>query len=160
LLSLTPSIPPVGTPIKIYFYKSPIKPNQDTNEIYSVDRYTTETNLIPVAIKEYFKGPSADDIAAGYIVPYSLTGNSNCGGSNYKFSYNMPTLKVTICKEIEPTPESGDGGNYAGSSLKAVSRVLKVITTSLKVGGITKVEVYDKNNVCYAPDSGLNGCTP
>jgi hypothetical protein len=159
ILNLTPSITPTGTPVKIYFYKSPIKPNQDTNEIYSVDRYTLETNLIPFAIKEYFKGPTADEATAGYINPYTLTGDSNCGGSSYKFSYNMPTLKLTICKQIEPTPESGDGGSYAGSGLKAMSRVLKVITTSLKVGGITKVEVYDKTGACYAPETGLNSCT-
>jgi len=159
-ISITPSITPTGTPVKIYFYKSPIKPNQDTNEIFAVDRYTTETNLLPFAIKEFFKGPTSNETTAGYILPYTLTGDSNCSGSNYKFSYSLPTLKLTICKQIEPTPESGDGGGYAGSSLKAMSRVLKVITTSLKVSGITKVEVYDKNGSCYGPETGLNGCTP
>lgn len=158
----SPTITPTGTPVTLYFYKSPIKPNQDTNEVYPIVHYTTETgfNLIPFALKEFFIGLTAQEQAAGYIYPYTLSGSSTCGGSNYKFSYDLPTLKLTICRQIDPTPESGDGGGSAGSSLRAMSRVLKVLTSSFKVGGVTKVAVYDLNGTCYASDTGLNGCTP
>jgi len=158
----SPTITPTGTPVTLYFYKSPIKPNQDTNEVYPIVHYTTETgfNLIPFALKEFFIGLTAQEQAAGYIYPYTLSGSSTCGGSNYKFSYDLPTLKLTICRQIDPTPESGDGGGSAGSSLRAMSRVLKVLTSSFKVGGVTKVAVYDLNGACYASDTGLNGCTP
>ena len=157
----SPTVTPTGTPVSLYFYKSPIKPNQDTNEVYPIVHYTTETglSLIPFALKEFFIGLSAEEQAAGYIYPYTLSGSSTCGGSNYKFSYNLPTLKLTVCRQIDPTPESGDGGSSAGSSLRGMSRVLKVLTSSFKVGGVTKVEVYDFNGACYAPDTGLNGCS-
>lgn len=160
-LLTSPTITPTGNPVTLYFYKSPIKPNQDTNEVYPIVHYTTETglNLIPFALKEFFIGLNTEEQAAGYIYPYTLSGSSTCGGSNYKFSYDLPTLKLTICRQINPTPESGDGGGSAGSSLRAMSRVLKVLTSSFKVGGVTKVSVYDLNGACYASDTGLNGCT-
>mgnify|MGYP001277005957 CR=1 FL=1 len=109
---ISPTITPTGTPVSLFFYKSPIKPSQDTNEVYSIVRYTSETglNLIPFALKEFFKGLTPAEQTSGYIYPYTLSGSSTCGGSDYKFSYNLPTLKVTICRQIDTTLESGDGG--------------------------------------------------
>jgi hypothetical protein len=157
-ISSIPTITPEGTAIQFYFYKSPIPPAQPVDTIFALTRYTTETNLVPFAIGEYFKGPNAEEKLQGYILPFTLSGSSACGGSTYKYNYGAPTLKITICKDIVPVAEPGEGGGYAGSGLTAMSRVLKSITSSLKVNGITDVEVYDKNNNCYAPDTGLNGC--
>jgi hypothetical protein len=154
----TPTITPVGNEVKLYFYKGPIPPAQPVDTIYALSRYTAETNLVPFAIGEYFKGPNAEEKTAGYILPFTLGGSSTCGGSTYKYSFGSSSLRIQICKDINPVAESGDGGGYAGAGLQAMSRVLKSITSSLKVNGITKVEVYDKNNTCYAPDTGLNGC--
>ena len=157
----TPSGPtPTGTPIKVYFYKSPIKPSQSTDEVYDFLRYTADSNVVGFGVDQIFKGPNTEEKAAGYILPFTLSGSSACGGSTYKYNYSSSFVKLTVCKDINPIAESGDGGGSAGSSLRAMARVLKVLTSTLKIGSITKVEVYDKNNVCYAPDTGLNGCTP
>jgi hypothetical protein len=151
---------PTGTPVKMYFYKSPLKPMQPVDEVYAFNRYTMETNLVPFAIGQIFKGPTTEEKAAGYILPFSLSGSSTCGESSYKFTYDATTVKLNICKDIDTFSDTGDGGAYAGSGLNAMARVLKVLTSSIKVGSITKVEVYDKTGACYAPDSGQNGCAP
>ena len=163
--TITPEVTTTTTKTKVYFYMSPLDYNRSVNDLVAFERVAPVTldanvNLIEFTMDQFLLGPNATEKANGYVLPFTLSGTSTCvestSGSTYKYVIsNATTLKLTICKDITPISQ---GEGYAGESLAAEGRVLKAIISTMKVGAITTVQVYDKNGNCYAPDSGQNSC--
>ena len=54
----------------------------------------------------------------------------------------------------------GSGGAYAGMGLAANGRVYNALSQSLKVNGVSTVNIKQADNTCFAKDAGVNlACT-
>jgi hypothetical protein len=147
-----------GETVQLYFYKEPLEPQHNVEDISSVERQTESENLYTYVLTQLIQGPSAEEKQGGYISVFSLSGSSTCSGHSFQYKTTGSTLKVQICKEIEPVLDAE--GAYAGITLNAQARVIKQFNKSLSFGGIESVALFDKNGNCYAPESGQNACDP
>ncbi len=147
-----------GETVQLYFYKEPLEPQHNVADIESVERTTESENLYTYAITELINGPSEEEQDDGYISVFSLSGSSTCSGHSFQYKTTGSTLKIQICKEIEPVLDAE--GAYAGITLNAQARVTRQFNESLSFGGIDSVALFDKNGNCYAPESGQNACEP
>lgn len=144
--------------VTIYFYEGPLVPNNPLDDIVGVERTVEGSDVYSFIIQELLSGPTTEEESMDYVNPIALTGVSSCAGNSFTYEIEGgTTFKLTFCKTIDPVLDSTDA--YAGSTLNAQARVLKVLRQSLLINDLTKLEVYDKNENCYAPDTGLNDCT-
>jgi hypothetical protein len=164
IISSTPVVStaiPTATPVanqssvKVYFSKDPSS-YDITDIVVSSPRTTNSTDLYHFAMDEMLKGPTSEEEIHGYFRPFNLTGSSNCGGAAYQLTKSGNKVTLKFCKTIEELQNTGSGGGYAGSSLKAYQRVLNVLSSTLKFNGVNTLEIRNMNNVCYGKDADSN----
>ena len=156
----TISATPIAGGIKIYFGK-PVNESDYATMGY-VERTTDAVGLnqIPFVLNSLLSGPTAAEKTLGYNAVFSLSGVSTCSGKSYQYSVAGNTLTVKFCKNIDYTANTGNGGTFAGQSLVGNGRAYEALSDSLKINGITTVIIRQKDDTCFALDSGINtSCT-
>lgn len=141
--------------VDLYYYKA-LEPQHNHTVIDKVTRETDEENLTSYIILSLINGPTPAELSNGYIKIFSFSGGSTCCGNLFQYVRSGSTLKIKLCKTIEPVLDADSG--YPGISLNAQKRVIYSFQQSLKIDGITKVKLFDKEGKCYSPDSGVNQC--
>lgn len=162
-LTPTPTITTIeeeGLGTKIYFAKPSAENDYDTLISVSRDTDKTGADLISYIINQFIAGPTATEKSAGATSVINLSGDSSCGGSAYKFSWDGDTINVKFCKTINFITNAGSGGSYSGMSLAANARIYKALNQSLTIEGISKLVLRQADDSCFAKDAGVNiNCT-
>lgn len=153
----TPTLaPPTGTststgyPIKVFFSKHP-ESDQDTTKVFGVDRVSPALGVADFAMRQLIAGPVAAETAAGYYTELaaSLTGSSNCGGPDFRYSVVDATHTGTL-QLCRPTQLAGD---LTGPRIKA-----EITATLTQFPNVTKVIILDSQGQCLDDASGMNAC--
>lgn len=154
--SITSTEDELGLGPKIYFGNPSAENDYDT--LTSVSRETDKTgaDLFSFIINQFVAGPTAEEKTTGVTSVISLSGESSCGGSAYKFSWSGDTINVKFCKTINYSVNEGTGGSYSGMSLAANARIFNALQQSLQVEGITKLVLRQADDSCFAKDAGVN----
>lgn len=131
--------------IQVFFSKSPDS-NDDPSLVFPVSRNYTGDNKITAAMTELLKGPTAAEKAAGYFSKLSLSGESNCGGSSYKYVTTATKITLTFCKNVAATGVIADG------------QAKMIVAKTLEEATAKTVVILDKNGNCLFDLSGMNVC--
>lgn len=150
---------PAGKIINLYLSKNPTS-YTDPTFVVEVERRPGSANPYQFALNELLKGPNTIEQTSGLFLPFSLTGESNCGGADYTLEQNAETINIKFCKTLhEKLPNDGGFDNI---EVNAKTRVLIVLTKSFYINGNEKISIRDLNGNCYArdadPTSTLNVC--
>lgn len=141
---------------KIYFSKEPQSYKDDFTYSVPVDREIDRTQPVETAIKELLKGPSASEKAQDLKSPIVLSGESNCGGDDFRIISNSTQLGVDIevvfCKDITLT---GIGDSARVQSV--IKKTIYALEDSANFKS-ARIAVLDKTSNCIGDESGLNTC--
>lgn len=153
--TLSPAAPtatstPTGYPVKVFFSKHP-ESDQDPTKVFAVDRVSPTLGVADFAMRQLIAGPVAAETAAGYYTELtaSLTGSSNCGGPDFRYSVVDATHTGTL-QLCRPTQLAGD---LTGPRIKA-----EITATLTQFPNVTKVIILDSQGQCFDDASGMNAC--
>ena len=135
--------------IQVHFSKNP-QSNDDFTFTQTVEReLAAGENPIETALVELLNGPTADEADNGLFNPIKLSGPSNCGGGNFRYTLNVDKLTLAFCKSIT----SGGIGDDA--------RIKTVVEKTIKANaGNSELDVIilDQDGNCFGDMSGENTC--
>jgi hypothetical protein len=154
--TLNPTVTPVEKEVSIFFGKP--SGVTDLTTLDSVTRSGTAEDPYSFALDDLIAGPTNTEKGDGYTSTFTLSGTSNCSGSDYVLTKSKNVITVKFCKNIDWTSNPGteEGDSWAGMSLSGMFRVTSSIEKTLKFDGVTSVVIRDKDNNCYALDAGGN----
>ena len=141
---------PTGYPVKVFFSKRP-ESDQDPTKVFAVDRVSPTLGVAAYTIQQLIAGPTAAETAAGYYTELtaSLTGSSNCGGPDFRYTIADATHTGTL-QLCRPTQLAGD---LTGPRIKA-----EITATLTQFPNVTKVIILDSQGQCFDDASGMNAC--
>jgi hypothetical protein len=146
------AVPPTATttsyPVKVFFSRHP-ETDSNVNAVFPVNRVSPTLGVGTYAIQQLIAGPTASEAASGYFTELtaSLTGASNCGGSDftYTISGNVGTLK--FCKQTQLA------GDLTGARIQA-----EIVATLTQFPNVTKVIILTSSGHCFNDLSGADMC--
>jgi uncharacterized membrane protein YciS (DUF1049 family) len=150
---------PINNTVTVYFSKNPDS-YTDSGTVVGVDRTNTTSSAYVFAVNQLLTGPTAAEQATGLFLPFTLSGASNCGGAGYTLQKTDNNIFLTFCKTL--TEKFPPSGGTAGATLQAESRVLNVLSKTLKISGGEQLSIRNADGACYGlggnGESNLNSC--
>jgi hypothetical protein len=132
--------------VKVFFSKLP-QSNSDFTYVESVIRTTERVDVAGFAIEQLISGPNNTEKGQGLITPIQLTGQSNCGGKDFKIGIDKGVAKLQFCRTVK-TAGIGDDARIQTALEKTLTQFSTVDSTI----------ILDRNGNCLQNASGENLC--